>query len=175
MVIEILDEPKKPASDLVNEARALLKRAPVLPRDSMSIKDSPFWGYSAAIASAYADFPDLLSQLCDELDQQTSRARASVVPATASHRVEQSGRYAMPTDNTELTVEACLAELREMFPGEVFRIEVHKDIRMGEDGTITWRKDYACILQPSRGLDGFYNAPSLRDSLDKVREWKAQQ
>lgn len=77
--------------------------------------------------------------------------------------------------NTELTVEHALTELREMFPGEVFRIELSKDVRMGEDGEITWRRDYACVLQPSRGLGGFYNASTLSEAMVQVRKWHAEQ
>lgn len=75
----------------------------------------------------------------------------------------------------ELTVEDVLQELRDMFPDERFRVEVSQRAQMNENGEIKWLESYACILQLSRGLEGFYDSPTLEESIAAVRVWKESQ
>lgn len=70
----------EPQVDVVVEARELLKID--LPDSAHSIEhalwadaierqhESPFWGSSRKIAEAYARAPELLRQLCDEVERQ---------------------------------------------------------------------------------------------------------
>lgn len=67
MVIEIEDDPKKPASDLVNEARELAA------------------AIDAHTPGTQGRLRDLLSQLCDELDQQTSRIATQAESLSTCH------------------------------------------------------------------------------------------
>jgi len=70
-----------------------------------------------------------------------------------------------------LTVEECLAELQKILPGEFFRVSRHEDVEINESGELWVRNRWCSILQLSRGLDGFYNAPSLDECINAVRAW----
>lgn len=107
MVIEFADEPKKPASDLVNEARELLSKAPeppwfVGPDDAHDCPDHKDSGLALVDTGRSGDWPiarlcewhaarwiqrspDLLSQLCDELDQQVSRIATQAESLSTCH------------------------------------------------------------------------------------------
>lgn len=99
-----------------------------------------------------------------------------IFDSAATVRAREEFIAAMPTDKTtELTVEDAIQELRDMFPNERFRVEVSQRAQLNEDGEIKWLESYACILQLSRGLEGFYDAPTLEESLESVRKWKESQ
>lgn len=62
-----------------------------------------------------------------------------------------------------------------MFPGDTFRVEIALRAQGNKDGEIKWLEKSALILQLSRGLDGFYTAPTLGEAMAQVRSWKAAQ
>lgn len=76
---------------------------------------------------------------------------------------------------TEPTVEQCLEELREMFPGEFFRVEVQQCAQVDDNGNIWWREKRANIMMLSRGLDNFPSAPTLSEAMAQVRKWHSEQ
>lgn len=81
---------------------------------------------------------------------------------------EECGPY---TAEAELTIESALKELQAMFPGEIFKIESEQAKRMSEAGELTQLRKSALILQVSRGLEGFYTAPTLKEAMNQVRAW----
>lgn len=76
---------------------------------------------------------------------------------------------ATPRATGETTVGECLAELREMFPGETFKVEMEEAVRMGGGGDISQLRKSALILRCSLGLDGFFTAQTLADCMAQVR------
>lgn len=70
------------------------------------------------------------------------------------------------------TPESALRTLQRMFPNEFFRVSVHEDVEINEAGEIWVRGRWSSVLQLSRGLDGFYNAPTLEEAMSKVFVYK---
>lgn len=74
----------------------------------------------------------------------------------------------MPTDKTtELTVEACLAELRKMFPNEAVSIEFRDFSGVPELNG----KGYVRASGESFQGEGV----TLSEAMAQVRDWKAKQ
>ena len=70
----------------------------------------------------------------------------------------------MPTNtDTELTVEAALAELRDLFPGKMIDV----GLRVGPNAQYAVISVFAASFQRS--------APTLAEAMQKVRAWKGQQ
>lgn len=77
----------------------------------------------------------------------------------------------MPTDNTELTVESCLAELRELV-GPYPQIVV--DIRDCGNETRSQHGRVECCAQIGANGEQF-TAKTFKKVLAQARKWKAQQ
>ena len=125
MVIEFADEPKKPASDLVNEARELLSKATKRPWQC----GGDYWTNKAVVALYGTSFvaqcsasdqgeddakfiaraPDLTSQLCDELDQQTSRVATQAESLSTCH-----DRMKLQKEAIDEATEALLAMAEQL-------------------------------------------------------------
>jgi len=72
----------------------------------------------------------------------------------------------------EYTVESALTELREWFPGEIFKVETEEAVRMDETGKHARMRKSALILQVTRGLEGFYTGETLDDCMAQVKKWR---
>jgi hypothetical protein len=74
----------------------------------------------------------------------------------------------------EPSVESCLAELREMFPSEFFRVEFQQSAEVDEHGQIRWRNKWANVMMLRRGFDNFPSKPTLSEAMNQVRTWQKE-
>lgn len=78
----------------------------------------------------------------------------------------------MPTPETSITVESCLAELREMFPRTPVRLSVRQDFVI--NGAARDPNDVYIHIGHERDSVYFEDA-ELADLMSQIREWKESQ
>lgn len=82
----------------------------------------------------------------------------------------------METSTNQLTVEACLAELREMFRGKWISLDLTESHTIGPRGKHSLEHSRVTLQVDSTSGDLIYNtdAHSLGEAMAQVRAWKEQ-